>query len=85
MAKYTVGELRQLLKGFPDETELVIAGGLQVHRLKRIDDDEVFLEFSEFEADLSPAFRQKHPAVLVAFCRAPQSGELVQEVSVPKL
>lgn len=85
MADYTVGELKRLLAGLPDETKISIAGDLHIYRLKRIADDEVFLEFGEFEAELSPQFRKRFPEVKVAFCGHESSGEVVQEVSVPRL
>ena len=85
MDDYTVGDLSRLLDGLPSNTKLSIAGGLRVSRLQRIDDDVVFLEFVELEAELSPAFRRKHPTIVVAFCRFPLSGEVVQEVLVPVL
>ena len=83
--EFTVGELRQKLAGLKDDTKLSIAGGLTIYRFKRVADDEVFLEFNQFEADLSPSFRKNHPAVQVAFCSYGSSGEVVQEVPVPRL
>lgn len=37
------------------------------YRLKRVADDEVFLEFNEPQAYLSDSFKQKSPNVKVAF------------------
>jgi hypothetical protein len=63
----TVGELRRQLNGLSDDTKLTFAGGLTFYRIKRWGDDEVFIEFNEAQADLTPAFRKKNPQVKVAF------------------
>ena len=63
----TVGDLKRSLSGLPDDTKLTFAGGLTFYRVKRWGDDEVFIEFNEAQADLTPAFKKKNPQVKVAF------------------
>lgn len=82
--KLTVGEFRRWLEGFSDDTEVTFAGGLTFYRLKRSADKSIFLEFNEFEAELTPAFRKKHPSILVAFCRV-DLNSTVEVVQVPQL
>lgn len=64
---FTVGDLRRHLQAWPDDTKITFGGGLTFYRVKQWDDDEVFLEWSEPEADLDPAFRKRNPNLLVAF------------------
>ena len=63
----TVGDLKRSLSGLSDDTKLTFAGGLTFYRVKRWGDDEVFVEFNEPQADLTPEFRMKNPQVKVAF------------------
>jgi len=63
----TVGDLKSQLRGLTDDTKLSFAGGLTFYRLKRRADDEVFVEFNEPQADLTPAFKKRNPNVKVAF------------------
>lgn len=65
---FTVGELLDHLKGFPEDAQLTFSGGfLNFYRLKMRGDNLVDLEFSEAQADLSPEFRKDNPHVKVAF------------------
>ena len=85
MDDFTVGDLRRQLSGLSDDTKLSFEGGVTFARLKRWDDDEFVLCFNEGLADLSAAFRKRHPQILAAFCRFESTGERVQVVHVPRL
>lgn len=88
MSIETVGDLRQALSGFSDETPLLLGGDLTIYRVKRWGDDgetQALVEFNEIEASLSDRFRNQHPEVVVAFCRFESDGNAVQKVSVPNL
>lgn len=63
----TVGELRRQLAHWSDDTKLDFGGGLTFYRVKEWGDDEVYIEFNEPMADLSPQFRKRNPQVKVAF------------------
>lgn len=65
----TVGELRDSLQGLSDDTKISFSGALTFYRIKRVADDEVFLEFNEPQAYLDPSFKKKNPNVKVAFIR----------------
>lgn len=67
MSEFTVGDLKRHLAGLDDDVTLSFAGDLTFYRLKRIADDEVFLEFNEPQAYLSDSFKKKNPNVKVAF------------------
>jgi hypothetical protein len=64
---FTVGDLRRQLAIWPDDTKLTFGGGLTFYRVKQWDDDEVFIEWGEAQADLNPAFRKRNPHIMVAF------------------
>lgn len=83
--KFTVADMKLLLAHLPDNDELAFEGGLTISRLKRRGDDLVVVEFNQFQAELSPNFKKKHPEVQVAFCRFESDGSVVQEVAVPRL
>ena len=63
----TVGDLKRSLSGLSDNTTITFAGGLTFYRLKRWGDEEVFVEFNEAQADLTPEFKKRNPHVKVAF------------------
>lgn len=65
--EYTVGELRRAIEGIRDDTKLSFGGGLTFYRVKRVADDEVYIEWGEPQADLDQQFRKKNPHVKVAF------------------
>lgn len=69
MSKSTlnVGELKRHLGNLSDDTEITFAGGLNFYRVKRWSDTEVFIEFNEPQADLSPEFKKRNPNVKVVF------------------
>jgi hypothetical protein len=83
--KFTVGDMKRLLDGLPDDDELAFEGGLTISRLKRRGDDLIVAEFNQFQAMLSENFKRKFPEVQVAFCSWESDGSVVQEVSVPEL
>ncbi len=86
MSGLTVGGLRRALAVFNEDDEVIFGGdGLTFYRLKKRSDDSVTIEFNESPAELSPAFKRKHPAVFVAYARFESDGSVVQEVSVPRL
>ncbi|MEM1427840.1 MAG: hypothetical protein AAGG09_00100 [Pseudomonadota bacterium] len=82
---YTVGDLRRDLQAYDDDYELEIDGGLTVYRVKTRGDKLAVLEFNEFQAMLSPEFKNKFPEVKVAFCSVESDGSVVQEVGIPEL
>lgn len=82
---FTVEYFRQMLEGWPSNMVLKFEGGLTFSRLKQRDDNLVVMEFSEIQADLTPAFRKKHPEIIAAFCRFESNGEMIQTVYVPSL
>ena len=47
--RFTVRDLKQMLRGLEDTDELLVAGGLTIYRIKRIDDHQHFIEFNAFE------------------------------------
>ncbi len=63
----TVADLKRQLNGLADSTKLTFPGGLTFYRIKRLGDDEVFIEFNEAQADLTPEFKKRNPNVKVAF------------------
>lgn len=63
----TVGELIKELKIFSNGAKIRFAGGLRFNRLKRVADDEVFVEFEEVEAWLEESFKKRYPNVKVVF------------------
>jgi hypothetical protein len=81
----TVGELRRQLEGLSDNARLEFDGGLTLSEVDRVGDNNFVVLFREFQAELSPEFRKRHPSVLVAFCREPMTDERVQEMAVPHL
>lgn len=83
--KFTVGEMKRLLEGLPDDDELAFEGGLTISRLKPRGDDLIVAEFKQFQAMLSDEFKSKFPEVQVAFCSWESDGNIVQAVSVPEL
>ena len=85
MADFTVGDLRRELNGLPDNTKLYFEGGVTFSRLKRWDDDEFIICFSEVQAELSPPFKKKHPKIIVAFARLDDNGEKVHVAYIPRL
>lgn len=85
MDEMTVGDLLRQLQGCDPNDRLLFDGGVTFNRLKRRGPDLMVLEFNEIQADLSPAFRKRHPNVLVAFAAFHTTGEMVQMVSVPRL
>lgn len=66
---FTVGELRQQLAIYDDETKLSFDGGLTFGRLKNWGDNEIVMLFAEPQAFLEGAFKKKNPNVKVAFMR----------------
>lgn len=82
---YTVGDLHFDLQAYNDDFELEIDGGLTVYRVKTRGDNLAVLEFNEFQAMLSPEFKNKLPEVKVAFCSVESDGSIVQEVGIPEL
>lgn len=82
---FTVGDLRAQLESYPDDTKILFEGGLTFSRLKNWSDREIVLQFHESEAELSPAFRAKHPTVVVAFWRSELNGERAQATHIPRL
>lgn len=63
----TAGDLKQQLKGLKDSDKITFAGGLTFYRLKRVANDEFFMEFNEAEGYLSPDFKKRNPTVKVVF------------------
>jgi hypothetical protein len=67
--EFTVGDLRRHLQAWSDDTKLTFGGGLTFYRVKQWDDDEVFIEWGEAQADLNPQFRKRNPHIMVAFIK----------------
>ncbi|MEN9374376.1 MAG: hypothetical protein RIR79_1928 [Pseudomonadota bacterium] len=63
----SVGELREQLEGLNDNDKLHFPGQLSFYRLKRVADDEYFIEMNEPQAYLSDDFKKKNPQLKVAF------------------
>ncbi len=63
----TIGELKERLSVYPDDTKILFSGGLTFYRLKNWGDDEVVFEFNEAQAALPDAFKKANPHVKVAF------------------
>lgn len=81
----TVGDLRRHLAAYDDDFEIQFDGGLTFYRVKTRGDNLAMVEFNEFQAMLSPKFKEKFPEVKVAFCSVESDGSVVQEVGVPEL
>jgi len=45
--KLTIGELKEMLREWPESAEIQFSGGLEFYRLKRRGEDLVQFEFSE--------------------------------------
>jgi hypothetical protein len=67
MSEFTVGDLKRHLAGLDDDMKLSFSGDLTFYRLKRVADDEVFLDFNEPQAFLADSFKKKNPNVKVVF------------------
>lgn len=65
--EYTIGELRRAIEGISPDTKLSFGGGLTFYRVKRVANDEVYIEWGEPQADLDKQFRKKNPHIKVAF------------------
>ena len=79
---FTVGELKLHLKDLSDETEVSFDGGLTFYRA-RYWENEVFIEFNEPQAHLTPEFKTKNPGVKVAFINVDlDENEVIQQVNV---
>jgi hypothetical protein len=63
----TVGDLKNALSGWSEETKLTFAGGLTFYRVERWGDNGAFIEFNEAQAYLAPDFKKKNPQIKVAF------------------
>jgi hypothetical protein len=83
--QFTVGDMKRWLSGFSDSDELLFAGDLTVHRVRRSGDGEAFVEFDQFEAVISAQFKQRHPSVKVIFCEESLDGQAVKMVGVPEI
>ncbi|MCW0309998.1 hypothetical protein [Pantoea ananatis] len=68
--KFTAGDLKRLLSGLDDETEISFSGDLTFYRFKRWSDNEVLIEFNEAQAATSDRFRRQYPGIQVCFCKA---------------
>lgn len=66
---FTVGDLRQQLAIYDDDTKLSFDGGLTFGRVKNCGDDEIVLLFAEPQAFLEKNFKKNNPNVKVAFMR----------------
>lgn len=66
----TVGDLKRALNSFPDDAKISIAGNLRLYRCKKVGDNEVYLEFNEYEAFLSDELRRMIPEAKVIFCES---------------
>jgi len=67
MSEFTVGELRDQLKGIDANAKLSFAGGLTFYRIKHWGDNEFLIEFDEPEGYLSETFKKNNPGVKVVF------------------
>lgn len=63
----TVGELKERLRLYSDNTKILISGGLAFYRFKNWGDDEIVLEFNEPQGYLSDSFKKRNPNVKVVF------------------
>lgn len=83
--KFTVGDLRNQLKAYPDDFEIAFSGDLTFYRVKTRGEKLAVVEFDEFEAELTPSFREENPSIKVVFCEIDDSDTKVGFVSVPQL
>ncbi|MFN3312575.1 MAG: hypothetical protein ACK46Q_03810 [Hyphomonas sp.] len=84
MDKFTIGDLKRELAGWPDDTEICFAGGLTFYRLKNLGDRTALFDWNEMEAELTDRTRK---TIKVAFMRMPDHDDdnPVQTMTVPRL